>query len=81
LLELLLVMSILAILSSGAAIWFFGYQRQVEVNSVSKMIVCATLNRAQLAEKILQNGEFILTLRAIDLFYFAMMEPVIAARL
>lgn len=46
LIELLLIMAILAILSSGAAIWFFGYQRQVEVNSVSKMIV-DTLRDAQ----------------------------------
>lgn len=46
LIELLLVMAILAILSSGVAIWFFGYQRQVELNSVSKMIV-DTLRDAQ----------------------------------
>lgn len=41
LLELILVMAILAILSSGAVIWFLGYQRQAEVNSSSKMIVDA----------------------------------------
>lgn len=46
LIELMLVMAILAILSSGVAIWFFGYQRQVEIDSVSKMIV-DTLRDAQ----------------------------------
>lgn len=46
LLELMLVMAILAILSSGVAVWFFGYQRQAEVDSSSKMIV-DTLRDAQ----------------------------------
>ncbi|MDP3057807.1 MAG: type II secretion system protein [bacterium] len=46
LLELIIVMAILAILSSGAVIWFFGYQGQAEVDSTSKMIV-DTLRDAQ----------------------------------
>ncbi len=41
LIELLLVMAILAILSTGVAIWFLGYQRQAEIDSGSKMIVGA----------------------------------------
>lgn len=46
LLELIIVMAILAILSSGIAIWFFGYQRRAEVDSASKMMV-DTLRDAQ----------------------------------
>lgn len=46
LLELMLVMAILAILSTGVVISFLGYQRQAEVDSSSKMIVDA-LREAQ----------------------------------
>lgn len=40
-LELVLVMAILAVLSVGIVISFFGYQRQAEVDSASKMVVDA----------------------------------------
>lgn len=46
LLELLLVIAILAILSSGVVIWFAGYQKKAELDSTSKMIV-ETLRDAQ----------------------------------
>lgn len=46
LIELLLVIAILAILSSGVVIWFLGYQRQAEVDSASRSIV-ETMRNAQ----------------------------------
>lgn len=39
LIELLLVTAILAILSTGAIIWFIGYERQSELDSAAKTIV------------------------------------------
>jgi len=46
LIELLMVIAILAILSSGVVIWFLGYQREAELGSTAKTIV-NTLRDAQ----------------------------------
>ncbi len=46
LIELMITIAIIAIFSSGAVIWFFGYQRQAELDSAAKNIV-NTLRDAQ----------------------------------
>lgn len=46
LIEILLVVSILAIISTSAFIWFSNYQRQTEIESASKMII-SSLRDAQ----------------------------------
>lgn len=46
LIELLITIAIIAVLATGAAIWFFGYQRQAELDSAAKNII-NTLREAQ----------------------------------
>ncbi len=46
LIEILLVISILAIISTSVFIWFSSYQRQTEIESASKMII-SSLRDAQ----------------------------------
>lgn len=46
LIEILLVISILAIISTSVFIWFSNYQRQAEIESASKMII-SSLRDAQ----------------------------------